>query len=211
MDSKAPWSDYKSSKSSSQRWLIIGAFIFLIVIIAVALTLKLLVFKTAGDEKFNTKANPSFRVESASFQITDLSGSQLSGVFGITLSIHNPGVRNSIFYQRMDVEVSYHQQPLATTTVSEFFVGAGDTWNRMDVKLSSNGVQFNGTQQLASGSASFNVRLYAGYWIGGSSMNRVWSAVEETCYDEKIGFSSDQKVGKLLNGPMQCTATKTWY
>ncbi|CAK7331989.1 unnamed protein product [Dovyalis caffra] len=182
---------------------------FLLLVGIAALGFRLLLHKNPKATK-----NASFRVDSISVCPFKLSSSEITASWDIQFSVQNPGTA-SVLYQTFDAWIQYKQKQLASATIAPFQV-RGSNWTAVNGKLIAKSVKVSEkvikcmADEMANGSVNFNIGLYAGYWIGDEEAKKVWWAVEAYCNDVKVGFSSKDKVGKLIGGPNQCILTKTW-
>jgi hypothetical protein len=157
---------------------------------------------------------PEFRVDSASVSPLNLTGSELTATWNLTLLVRNPNTKLRIYYESVEASLVYGNGPdgllLGTTTLAPFFQGKKNE-TRIRVGLSVVGeyvgedVVTKISGERARGSVGFGVRVFAwvrfrtgSWWRSRQCLLRVY------CDQVQIGFGANNGSGSLTGQPGAC-------
>lgn len=154
---------------------------------------------------------PEFQVDSASVSPLNLTGSELTATWNLTLLVRNPNTKLRIYYDSVKASLVYgNGQVLGTTPLAPFFQGKKNE-TRIRVELSavdeyvSEDVVTKISGERARGSVGFEVSVFASvmfrtgsWWRSRQCLLRVY------CDQVQIGFGTNNGSGSLTGQPGTC-------
>ncbi|XP_058109094.1 NDR1/HIN1-like protein 10 [Magnolia sinica] len=153
---------------------------------------------------------PEFTVRSVSVSRFNISSSQLTANWDISLSALNTNTKMAIYYDRVEASVFYGSDLLSETTLAPFYQGKRNlTTVRATLAAVSEYVRDGVVRDLSEdrarrGSVNFHVKLLAwvrfrsGAWRTRRHLLRVF------CEDVRVGLPSAARVGTLVGQPREC-------
>ncbi|KAL8147937.1 NDR1/HIN1-like protein 10 [Apium graveolens] len=152
---------------------------------------------------------PEFRVDSLSVSNFNISSSLLSGNWDVQFTVRNPNKKITVKYDRIDADVFYKSEGLASTTLPPFSQG-----KRNETKVRAtfgaigayveDWVVRDVSGDRGKGSVKFSVRLLARARFKAGAWGTRKRYVRVLCRDVPVGLTLSSGRGAMVGGAREC-------